>query len=108
MLLKNLIKNSPQSLKKIKVKGLALNSKYVKKGFIFFAVKGNNSNGENYINEAIKNGANIIICSKSCKFKSDKASIIKTKKVVNYLREITSKFYQLTQTIHLLMQDCTF
>ncbi len=94
MLLKNLIKNSPQSLKKIKVKGLALNSKYVKKGFIFFAVKGNNSNGENYINEAIKNGANIIICSKSCKFKSDKASIIKTKKVVNYLREITSKFYQ--------------
>ena len=53
MLLKKLIKNSPQSLKKLKVKGLALNSKEVKKGFIFFAVKGNRFNGENYINQAI-------------------------------------------------------
>jgi len=67
----------------------------VKKGFIFFAVKGNKFNGENYINKAIKNGAIIIICSKSCKFKSKKVSIIKTKKIRNYLSEITSKFYKL-------------
>ena len=52
MLLKNLIKDSPKSLRKLKIKGLALNSKDVKKGFIFFAVKGNQSNGENYINDA--------------------------------------------------------
>ena len=95
MLLKNLIKNSPQSLKKLKIEGLALNSKHVKKGFIFFAIKGNKSNGENYINNAIKNGAIIIICSKSCKFQSKKVNIIKTKKVRNYLSEITSKFYKL-------------
>ena len=95
MLLKNLIKDSPKSLRKLKIKGLALNSKDVKKGFIFFAVKGNQSNGENYINEAIKNGAIIIICSKSCKFQSTKANIIKTRKVRDYLSEITSKFYQL-------------
>ena len=95
MLLKNLIKNSPKSLQKIEIKGLALNSKDVKKGFIFFAVKGNKFNGENYINKAIKNGAIIIICSKSCKFKSKKVSIIKTKKIRNYLSEITSKFYKL-------------
>ena len=81
MLLKNLIKNSPQNLNKLKIKGLALNSKEVKKGFIFFAVKGNQSNGENYINEAIKNGAIIIICSKSCKFQSKKVYVIKTNKV---------------------------
>ncbi len=95
MLLKNLIKNSPKNLKKLKIKGLALNSQDVKKGFIFFAVKGNKSNGENYINKAIKNGAIIIICSKSCKFQSTKVHIIKTKKVRNYLSEITSKFYKL-------------
>ena len=95
MLLKNLIKNSPQSLRKLKIKGLALNSKDVKKGFIFFAVKGNQSNGENYINDAIKNGAIIIICSKSCKFQSTKVNVIKTKKVRKYLSEITSKFYKL-------------
>ena len=79
MLLKNLIKNSPQHLKKLKIKGLALNSKDVKKGFIFFAVKGNKFNGENYINRAIRNGAIVIICSKSCKFKSKKVNIIKQK-----------------------------
>ena len=95
MLLKNLIKNSPKALKKLKVRGLALNSKDVKKGFIFFAVKGNQSNGENYINDAIKNGAIIIICSKSCKFQSTKVNVIKTKKVRKYLSEITSKFYKL-------------
>ena len=95
MLLKNLIKNSPKSLEKLKIKGLALNSKDVKKGFIFFAVKGNQSNGESYINDAIKNGSIIIICSKSCKFKSTKVNVIKTNKVRKYLSEITSKFYKL-------------
>ena len=95
MLLKNLINNSPKSLQKLKIRGLALNSKDVKKGFIFFAVKGNQSNGENYINDAIKNGAIIIICSKSCKFQSTKINVIKTKKVRKYLSEITSKFYKL-------------
>ena len=95
MLLKNLIKNSPQSLRKLKIKGLALNSRDVKKGFIFFAIKGKQSNGENYINEAIENGAIIIICSKRCKFQSTKVKIIKTKKVRKYLSEITSKFYKL-------------
>ena len=68
MLLKNLIKNSPKNIKELKIKGLALNSKDVKKGFIFFAIKGTKFNGENYIDKAIKNGAIIIICSKSCKF----------------------------------------
>tara|TARA_A100000164_G_scaffold381991_1_gene437092 strand:+ start:22 stop:2787 length:2766 start_codon:yes stop_codon:yes gene_type:complete len=95
MLLKNLIKNSPKSLKKLKIKGLALNSKNVKKGFIFFAVKGNRSNGENYINEAIKKGASIIICSENCKFKSKKIHIIRTKKIRDYLGKITCKFYKL-------------
>ena len=95
MLLKNLIKNSPHNLKKLKIKGLALNSREVKKGFIFFAVKGSQTNGENYINEAIENGAIVIICSKSCKFESKKVNVIKTKKVRKYLSEITSKFYKL-------------
>ena len=95
MLLKNLIKNCSKGLRKLKIRGLALNSKDVKKGFIFFAVKGSQSNGENYINDAIKNGAIVIICSKSCKFKSTKVNVIKTKKVRKYLSEITSKFYKL-------------
>ena len=64
MLLKTLIKNLPKEKKKIKVKGLAINSKKVKKDYIFFAIKGNRLNGEKFINEAVKKGASVIICSK--------------------------------------------
>ena len=39
MLLKKLIKNFKKE-KKIKIKGLSINSKKIKKGFIFFAIKG--------------------------------------------------------------------
>ena len=95
MLLKNLIKNSPKSLKKLKIRGLATNSKEVKKKFIFFAIRGNKFNGEDYISEAIKNGAAIIICSNSCKFQSSKVHVVKTNKVKDYLGEIASKFYKL-------------
>ena len=96
MLLKNLIKKKfAESVTKLNIKGLTTNSKAVKKGFIFFAIKGHNSNGENYIKEAIKKGASVIVCAKNCKFKNDKTIIIKTKKIRNYLSEIASKFYNL-------------
>ncbi len=94
MLLKNLIKRSPQNLKNIKIRGLAINSKDVKNGYIFFAIKGSKTNGENYINQAIERGASLIICSKNCKFKSKKISLIKTKNLQNYLSEATSNFYK--------------
>ncbi len=96
MLLKKLIKNYPKSLGNLNIKGLALNSKDIRKGFIFFAIRGNEVNGENFINDAVKNGAALIICSKKCKFKSTKKiQIIKTSNVKSYLSEVTSKFYKL-------------
>ena len=95
MLLKNLIRNSPQHLKNLKVKGLALNSKDVRKGYIFFAIKGNEFDGENFINKAIKKGAIVIVCSKNSNFQSKKVYVIKTKRIRSYLSEVTSKFYTL-------------
>ncbi len=94
MLLKNLIKNYPKNLKNLNIKGLALNSKEVKTGYIFFAIKGKKFNGENYITQAINNGASLIVCSKSCNFKNKKINTIKTKNVRKDLAEITSKFYK--------------
>ena len=94
MLLKNLIENLPSKKKNIEVKGLAINSKKVKKNFIFFAIKGNKINGEKYINEAINKGATVIICSKNCKFKNKKILIIKTLDVRFYLSLISSRFYK--------------
>jgi MurE/MurF fusion protein len=95
MLLKNLINNLPEEQKKITITGLSSNSKKVKKGHIFFAIKGNRSNGENFIEEAIHNGASVIVCSKSSKYKSKKILVIKNKNIRNFLSEISSKFYKL-------------
>ena len=61
MLLKNLIKNSSKKYKNLNIRGLALNSKDIGNNFIFFAIKGNKFNGENYIKEAIKKGAKVLI-----------------------------------------------
>ena len=50
MLLNKLIKDfSTQKKKKIKILGIAVNSKNVKPGYIFFAIKGNKINGENLL-----------------------------------------------------------
>ena len=37
--------------------------KLAKKNYIFFAIKGKKKNGENFIKQAIKKGASVIICS---------------------------------------------
>ena len=76
MLLKKLISNLPKEKKKIKVLGLSTNSKKVKKGFIFFAVRGNKINGERYITQAIKKGAVAIVCSKNCNYVNNKIVIL--------------------------------
>ena len=94
MLLKNLIKNSPSKLKNLNIKGLAINSNRVKKGFIFFALKGNKTSGENYFREAIKKGAILIVCSENSKIISNEVSLIKTKNLKNILSEAASKFYK--------------
>ena len=52
MLLNKLIKDF-STQKKIKILGIAVNSKNVKPGHIFFAMVGNKINGEKFINDAI-------------------------------------------------------
>ncbi len=95
MLLKTLIKNLPKEKKKIQVRGLATNSKKVKKDFIFFAIKGYKYNGENFIKEAIYRGASLIICSKNCRYKNNSIAVLKTSDIRYLLSEISSKYYKL-------------
>ena len=95
MLLKKLINNIPEEKKKIKIRGLSINSKQNNKGFIFFAIKGHRSNGEKYIGEAVKNGASAIVCSKTCKYKSETIPVVSTSNVRETLSIVASKFYKL-------------
>ena len=56
MLLKKLITNCPIHLRNIKISDLTSDSREVKKNSLFFAVKGKNYDGFNFVNEAIKKG----------------------------------------------------
>ena len=54
-------KNLENHFKDIEIEGISNNSKNIKKNFIFFAISGNKTNGNLYIEEAKKNGAKIVI-----------------------------------------------
>ena len=64
MLLKDYFPNLNKKYYKLTFKGIAFNSKEVKEGYIFFAFKGNNTDGNYFIKDAIKNGSKIIITDK--------------------------------------------
>ena len=63
------ISNSPQIDPKIKINNASINSKTTNKNDIFFAIKGNNKNGNLYINEAFQNGASLVIANNQIKSK---------------------------------------
>ena len=66
---------------------ISFDSSKIKKNFIFFAIKGNKYDGNDFINDAIKKGAKIIIPEK--KFAGIKNNIlfIKSKNIRKLLAE---------------------
>jgi MurE/MurF fusion protein len=95
MLLKNLTNNLPKDKENIIIKGLSTNSKEIRKGYIFFAIKGKKSNGEKYIKEAIDRGASVIVSSNNFNCNNKKIFAIKKKNVRNFVSEVSSKFYKI-------------
>ncbi len=92
MLLKKLIKNCPDKLLNIEVKGLSSDTRKLKKGDLFFALKGSQNNGEKFINQALKKGACAIVSTKKIKGNS---KIIKTNNIRDLLKKVCSKFFKL-------------
>ena len=64
MLLKDYIPNVNKKYSEVFFSGISFNSSRIKKDNIFFAIKGDKFDGNNYIQEAIKKGAKIIISEK--------------------------------------------
>ena len=64
MRLKNFFKNLNKKFHNISFEGFEFNSKKIKKNYIFFAIQGKNINGNDFISDAIKRGARIIISNK--------------------------------------------
>ena len=72
------------------------NSKTIKKGGLFIALRGENQDGTKYIEEAIQNGAVAIITHSDVKTQNipDKIEVIKTDNPRQYYAQYCAKFYQ--------------
>ena len=73
--------------------GISFDSSKVKKNDIFFAIRGNNIDGNKFIPEAIKKGCKIIITDKRIKKSQNGVIFIHTKNVRKLLAEVSFKIY---------------
>ena len=94
MLLGNYFTNIDNSKKKIFFSGISFNSKDIKKDNIFFAIKGNNFDGNKFISIAIKKGSKIIISEKRITSPQKDILFIHTKNIRKLLAEIAFKIYK--------------
>ena len=94
MLLGKLLKSVSKNYRKIPVGGISFDSRKVKKRDIFFAIKGNQTSGIKFINDALSNGASAIISSKKVKYKNRQIPLILVKNVRKSLSEACSNFYK--------------
>tara|TARA_Y100000590_G_scaffold229821_1_gene259189 strand:- start:6085 stop:8931 length:2847 start_codon:yes stop_codon:yes gene_type:complete len=101
MLLGNLVKFVDKKYGKIPVNGISFDSRKVKKGDIFFAIRGTKTSGNKFIKNAILKGASTIITEEKRKFNKYKIPILFTKDAREKLSEACSNFYK-TKKINLI------
>ena len=96
MLLGEVFKNINKKYKNIYFKNIRFNSKECKSNDIFFAIRGNNYDGNKYIYDAINNGAKIIVSNLRIRStKTKKVLFIHSKDTRKMLSEISSQLYNL-------------
>ena len=96
MLLGKVFKNINKKYKNIYIRNIRFNSKECKPNDIFVAIQGNNFDGNKYIDDAINNGAKVIVSgSKSQRSNTKKVLFIYNKNPRKMLSDISSKFYKL-------------
>ena len=71
------------------IKGISTDSRSLKKGYIFIAIKGKNFNGNDYVDEALKKGAPIAIVDDKRFINSKNTKIIYVKNSILALGKIT-------------------
>jgi UDP-N-acetylmuramoyl-L-alanyl-D-glutamate--2,6-diaminopimelate ligase len=79
----------------LEIKGITANSKEVKKGFLFVAIKGNRADGHAFIQEAVKRGAAVVVVENE--FLPIKVSrnvaVISVDNCRRFFAQATDKFY---------------
>ena len=93
MFLKDYYSNLNVKYSKIKFNGISFNSKFTKKDYIFFAIKGNKFDGNKFINKAIAKGSRIIIAQNCKEGVIDKVLFLKHKNPRKLLAEFSAKLF---------------
>ncbi len=93
MLLGNYFTDVNKKYKNFFFSGISFDTKKIKKDHIFFAIKGNRTDGNDFIRIAIQKGSRIIITEKKIKKFSDGILYIQTKNIRKLLSEISFKIY---------------
>ncbi len=89
----NYFKNINFRHKKHFFSGLSFKSSNCKKNSIFFAIRGNNSDGSKFIKDAIKRGARTIISNSKFQGIKNQVLFIKSNKTRELLSKLSSKIY---------------
>ena len=94
MQLKDYIPNIDKKYNGIFFSGISFDSSKVKKDNIFFAIKGNKFDGNNYIDKAIKNGAKVIVSEKKIIKSNNNIVFLYSSNVRKLLANISYKILQ--------------
>ncbi len=92
MLLKDYIPNTKKNIGNVHFSGISFNSSEVKKDNIFFAIKGNSFDGNNYIEDAIKKGAKIIFSESEITDKKNDILYFKTNNIRKLLSTVSYRY----------------
>ena len=80
------------------IQGIESNSKNVKQGYLFIAIKGFSVDGHKFVNSAIENGATAVMVQEGCDLKSlnipENITIIMAKDTREALAICSSNFYK--------------
>jgi len=91
MFLKDYYPKLNKKFVKHKFNGITIDSRLVKKDYIFFAIKGNNIDGNKFVKEAIKKGSKIIISAKVKEGFENNILYLKNKNPRKLLAEFSTK-----------------
>ena len=91
MLLKDYIPNIKKIYGDVFFSGVSSNSVKIKRNNIFFAIKGNKFNGNNYIDAAIKKGVKIIVSEKKITKKKENIIFLHSSNVRKLLANVSYK-----------------
>ena len=70
-----------------------IDSRKIRKGSVFFAIKGDNFNGNEFISDALKNGSRLAISDQDNPNFNDNHNVIKVSNSLSTLQEL-SKFHR--------------